>query len=199
MNLQNYKIILASQSPRRQQLLREAGFTNFIVKPMDVDETPPLSISVGIPMGKAEKLGEYLAEKKAEAARPLLGIEGDIILASDTTVVLNNKLYEKPLDKADAFRILRDLSGNMHRVITGVCLLSKTKKRVFSDVSKVYFDTLTDAEIEFYIDTYKPFDKAGAYGVQEWIGHCKIRKIEGSYSNIMGLPTYKVFKELMKF
>ena len=144
-------------------------------------------------------MGEYLAEKKAEAARPLLGIEGDIILASDTTVVLNNQLYEKPLDKADAFRILRDLSGNMHRVITGVCLLSKTKKRVFSDVSKVYFDTLTDAEIEFYIDKHKPFDKAGAYGVQEWIGHCKIRKIEGSYSNIMGLPTHKVFKELMKF
>jgi septum formation protein len=192
MNLEKYKIILASQSPRRQQLLREAGFTNFIVKPMDVDETPP-------PQYAAEKLGEYLAEKKAEAARSLLGVEGDVILASDTTVVLNGKLYEKPLDKADAIRILSELSGNMHRVITGVCLLSKNKKRVFSDVSKVYFDTLTAAEIEFYIDTYNPYDKAGAYGVQEWLGHCKIRKIEGSYENIMGLPTYKVFKELMKF
>ena len=192
MNLDKYKIILASQSPRRQQLLREAGFTNFVVKPMDVDETPP-------PQYPAEKLGAYLAEIKAEAARPLLGIEGDIILASDTTVVLNGKLYEKPLDVDDARRILRDLSGNVHQVITGVCLLSNKKKRVFSDVSKVYFDTLTDSEIDFYIAQYKPFDKAGAYGVQEWIGHCKIRKIVGSYENIMGLPTYKVFKELIKF
>jgi septum formation protein len=192
MNLEKYKIILASQSPRRQQLLREAGFISFVVKPMDVDETPP-------PQYPAEKLAAYLAEIKAEAARRFLGIEGDIILASDTTVVLNKKLYEKPLDVEDARRILRDLSGNMHEVITGVCLLSKKKKRVFSDISKVYFDTLSEAEIDFYIDTYKPFDKAGAYGVQEWIGHCKIRKIVGSYENIMGLPTYKVFKELMKF
>ncbi len=199
MNLEKYKIILASQSPRRQQLLREAGFTNFTVKPMDVDETPPPLHRSPFGQYKAEKLGEYLAEKKAEAARPLLGIDGDIILASDTTVVLNGKLYEKPLDKTDAFRILSELSGNMHRVITGVCLLSEKKKRVFSDISKVYFDTLSAAEIEFYIDTYKPYDKAGAYGVQEWLGHCKIRKIEGSYQNIMGLPTYKVFKELMKF
>jgi septum formation protein len=192
MDLEKYKIILASQSPRRQQLLREAGFTNFVVKPMDVDETPP-------PQYPAEKLAAYLAEIKAEAARPFLGIEGDIILASDTTVVLHKKLYEKPLDVEDARRILRNLSGNMHEVITGVCLLSKKKKRVFSDISKVYFDTLSEAEIDFYIDRYKPFDKAGAYGVQEWIGHCKIRKIVGSYENIMGLPTYKVFKELMKF
>jgi septum formation protein len=192
MNLEKYKIILASQSPRRKQLLREAGFTNFVVKPMDVDETPP-------PQYPAEKLAAYLAEIKAEAARPFLGIEGDIILASDTTVVLNKKLYEKPLDVEDARRILRDLSGNMHEVITGVCLLSKKKKRVFSDIAKVYFDTLSESEIDFYIEKYKPFDKAGAYGVQEWIGHCKIRKIVGSYENIMGLPTYKVFKELMKF
>jgi septum formation protein len=192
MDLEKYKIILASQSPRRQQLLREAGFTNFVVKPMDVDETPP-------PQYPAEKLAAYLAEIKAEAARPFLGIEGDIILASDTTVVLHKKLYEKPLDVEDARRILRNLSGNMHEVITGVCLLSKKKKRVFSDISKVYFDTLSETEIDFYIEKYKPFDKAGAYGVQEWIGHCKIRKIVGSYENIMGLPTYKVFKELMKF
>jgi septum formation protein len=192
MDLGKYKIILASQSPRRQQLLREAGFENFVVRPMDVDETPP-------PQYPAEKLAAYLAEIKAEAARPLLGIEGDIILASDTTVVLNKKLYEKPLDVEDARRILRDLSGNIHEVITGVCLLSKKRKRVFSDTSKVYFDPLSDAEIDFYIEKYKPFDKAGAYGVQEWIGHCKIRKIVGSYENIMGLPTHKVFKELMKF
>jgi septum formation protein len=114
-------------------------------------------------------------------------------------VVLNGNLYEKPLDFDDARRILRDLSGNMHKVITGVCLLSKNKKKVFSDIAKVYFDTLSDSEIDFYLNTYKPFDKAGAYGVQEWIGHCKIRKIVGSYSTIMGLPTYRVFNEILKF
>jgi septum formation protein len=192
MHLDRYRIILASQSPRRQQLLREAGFTNFVVKPMNVDETPP-------PQYPVEKLAIYLANIKAEAARPLLGVEGDIILASDTTVVLNGKLYEKPLDFDDARRILRNLSGNMHKVVTGVCLLSKNKKKVFSDTAKVYFDTLSESEIDFYLNTYKPFDKAGAYGVQEWIGHCKIRKIVGSYSTIMGLPTYRIFNEILKF
>ena len=192
MNLNDFKIILASQSPRRSQLLRESGFEHFVTRPMDVDETPP-------PQYPTEKLGEYLAEKKAEAARPLLGVDGNVILAADTTVVLKGKLYEKPLDFEDARRILRNLSGNMHEVITGVCLLSATRKKVFSDVSKVYFDALTDAEIDFYVEKCQPFDKAGAYGVQEWLGHCKIRKIAGSYSNIMGLPTRKVFLELMKF
>ena len=145
MNLNDFKIILASQSPRRSQLLRELGFEHFVTRPMDVDETPP-------PQYPTEKLGEYLAEKKAEAARPLLGVDGNIILAADTTVVLKGKLYEKPLDFEDARRILRDLSGNMHEVITGVCLLSATRKKVFSDVSKVYFDSLTDAEIDFYVE-----------------------------------------------
>jgi septum formation protein len=192
MNLNQFRIILASQSPRRQQLLKEAGFDNFIVQPMNIDETPP-------PQLPAKKLGVYLAEKKAEAARPLLSTPNDVILAADTTVVLNGQLYEKPLDKADAQRILRELSGCMHEVITGVCLLSLSKKTVLSDVSKVYFDTLSDSDIDFYIDKYQPFDKAGAYGVQEWIGHCKIKKIVGSYENIMGLPTYRVFKALMQF
>jgi septum formation protein len=192
MNLNKYRIILASQSPRRSQLLREAGFENFIVKPMNVDETPP-------PQLEAEKLGIYLSEIKAEAARPLLESTNDVILAADTTVVLNGKLYEKPVDIADARRILRELSGNMHKVITGVCLISCKKKKVLSDVSKVFFDELSNKEIDFYIEKYQPFDKAGAYGVQEWIGHCKIKKIIGSYENIMGLPTYRVFKELIKF
>ncbi|NJN33380.1 MAG: septum formation protein Maf [Saprospiraceae bacterium] len=192
MDLNRYKIILASQSPRRQQLLREAGFENFVVRPMNVDETPP-------PQYPTEKLGEFLAEKKAEAARSLLGVDGDLILASDTTVVLNGKLYEKPFDEADAQRILRELSGEMHQVITGVCLLSAHKKVIFSDISNVYFDDLTAFEIDFYIKKYQPFDKAGAYGVQEWLGHCKIKRIEGSYENIMGLPTFKIYQALMGF
>ena len=194
MNLQNFKIILASQSPRRSQLLRESGFTDITIRPMDVDETPP-------PQYPVEKIAKYLAEKKAEAARPLLAeaAEDSIIIASDTTVVLNGKLYEKPLDVTDAQRILRDLSGKMHRVITGVCLLSRKQKRVFSETAKVFFDELTDDEIDFYIENYKPFDKAGAYAVQDWIGHCKIRRIEGTFECIMGLPTRRIFKELMTF
>ncbi len=191
MNLNHYKILLASQSPRRSQLLRESGFTNITVRPTDVDESIP-------PQYKTERVAAYLAEKKAEFARQWLEND-EIIIAADTTVVLKDTIYNKPENVADAQRILRDLSGNMHRVITGVCMISKKRKRVFSDVAKVYFDTLTDADIDFYIEHYQPFDKAGSYAVQDWIGHCKIRRIEGSYENIMGLPTHKVFKELMKF
>ena len=189
MNL-NHKILLASQSPRRSQLLRESGFTNVTVRPTDVDESIP-------PQYKVEKVAAFLAEKKAEFARQWL-VDDTIIIAADTTVVLDDTIYNKPEDVADAQRILRDLSGKMHRVITGVCMVSKKQKRVFSDVAKVYFDDLSDAEIDFYIQHYQPFDKAGAYAVQDWIGHCKIRRIEGSFENIMGLPTNKIFKALQK-
>lgn len=191
MNLNQYKIILASQSPRRSQLLIESGFTNIVVRPTDVDEIIP-------PQYPTLKVAAYLAELKAEFARQW--IENDeIIIAADTTVVLNDTIYNKPEDVKDARRILRDLSGKMHRVVTGVCMISKKKKHVFSDIAKVYFDTLSDADIDFYIENYKPFDKAGSYAVQDWIGHCKIRRIEGSYENIMGLPTNKIFKALKKF
>ncbi len=185
------KIILASQSPRRSQLMRESGFTNITVRPTDTDETIP-------PQYKTEKVAEYLAEKKALVAKEWIE-KDEIVLASDTIVVLNHVIYNKPENVEDARRILKDLSGKMHRVITGVCLLSKTKKKVFSETAKVYFDDMTDEEIDFYIDAYKPFDKAGAYAIQEWIGHCKIRKIEGTFSTIMGLPTHRVFKELSEF
>jgi septum formation protein len=192
MNLDNYKILLASQSPRRSQLLRESGFSNFTVRPTDSDEILP-------PQYPVEKAAAFLADMKAEAARAWLTDDKEIILAADTTVVLNNTIYNKPVDFADAQHILRQLSGNVHKVITGVCLLSKKKKRVFSDVAKVHFDDLSEADIEFYITHYKPFDKAGAYAVQDWIGHCKIKRIEGSYENIMGLPTHKVYRELRKY
>jgi septum formation protein len=196
-NILNRKIILASQSPRRSQLLRESGFTNLIIRPTDTDETIPPQYKKPNGGFEAVKVVKYLAEKKATAAKAW--IENDeIVLASDTIVVLNDMIYNKPENVEDARRILRDLSGKMHKVITGVCLISKTKKKVFFDTAKVYFDTMSEEEIEFYIHTYQPFDKAGAYAIQEWIGHCKIKKIEGSYSTIMGLPTYKVFKEISK-
>ena len=191
MNILNRKIILASQSPRRSQLLKESGFNNIVVKPTDADETIP-------PNYPTSKVAEYLAEKKANVAREWI-TDDEIVLASDTIVVLGDAIFNKPENVDDARRILRQLAGKMHKVITGVCLMSKTKKKVFSDVAKVYFDDMTDDEIDFYIHHYQPFDKAGAYAIQEWIGHCKIKKIEGSYSTIMGLPTFKVFKELSRF
>lgn len=191
MDILKRKIIVASQSPRRSQLMLESGFTNFIVRPTDTDETPP-------PQYPTEKIAQFLAEKKALAALSWIE-EDEIILAADTIVVLDDEIFNKPKDASDAQRILRALSGKMHKVITGVCLLSKTKKKVFSDTAKVYFDDMSHDEIDFYIQNYQPFDKAGAYAIQEWIGHCKIKKIEGSYSTIMGLPTFKVFHELSKF
>jgi septum formation protein len=191
MKILQHPILLASQSPRRLQLMRELGFTNLTVRPTDSDETIP----EGMPV---QQVAAYLAEKKAAAGKNWLKNE-EILLAADTIVVLNGVIFGKPTDFDDAKRIIQALSNQMHQVITGVCLLSKNKKIVFSDTANVYFDTLTNAEIEFYIHACKPFDKAGAYGIQEWIGHAKIKRIEGSYSTIMGLPTHLVFKHLSLF
>ncbi|MFK8008915.1 MAG: Maf family nucleotide pyrophosphatase [Saprospiraceae bacterium] len=186
----NRKIILASKSPRRSQLLREAGF-QFEIQTRDIEETYPNTLP-------AEDVAEFLAEKKAEGVKDFIK-SNEIILTSDTTVVMGNTIFGKPKDAHDAFDILKTLSGKSHKVITGVCLLSKDKKRIFKGVSKVTFDQLTDQEIRYYIKEYKPFDKAGAYAIQEWIGLCKIKKVKGTYSNIVGLPMRKVYKELMKF
>jgi nucleoside triphosphate pyrophosphatase len=183
------KIILASKSPRRSQLLKQAGF-DFEIKTTEVVEDYPADLA-------PQKVAEYLACKKARASFHFIKNK-EIILAADSIVILDNIIYEKPKDYEDAVRILRALSGKVHQVVTGVCLLSKTKEKSFSGLSKVYFDELTDEEIEYYIKKYQPFDKAGAYGVQEWIGLCKIRKIEGTYANIMGLPVDLVYKEMKK-
>ncbi len=181
---------MASKSPRRSQLLKEAGL-DFVVKTKDTEESYPADLEV-------DKVAEYIAKKKAYAAREF--IEDDtILLAADCIVTLGNKIYGKPKDAEDAFRILSELSGKTHKVITGVCLLSNTKEKVFSSVSKVEFELLKEEEIRYYIDKFQPFDKAGAYAIQEWIGLCKIKKIEGLYSNIMGLPMAKVYKELEDF
>jgi septum formation protein len=191
MKLLQHPILLASQSPRRLQLMRELGFTNLTVRPTDSDETIP----EGMPV---QEVAAFLAEKKAAAGKNWLK-DDEILLAADTIVVLEGVIFGKPTDYDDAKRIIQALSNQMHQVITGVCLLSKTKKVVFSDTANVYFDKLTNTEIDFYINACKPYDKAGAYGIQEWIGHAKIKKIEGSYSTIMGLPTHLVFKHLCLF
>ncbi|MCH2083004.1 MAG: Maf family protein [Saprospiraceae bacterium] len=184
------KIILASKSPRRSQLLSQAGF-QFEIKTKEVQEDFPETMPV-------EDVAEYLAIKKARASKEVIK-EGEILLAADSVVILNNVIYGKPKDRADAQQILKALSGQQHQVITGVCLLSQNKQVSFSGISKVYFKELTTEEIDFYIDTYQPYDKAGAYAIQEWIGLCKIRKIEGTYANIMGLPVDLVFEHLAEF
>ncbi len=185
-----YKIILASQSPRRKQLLEQAGF-DIIVKPVGIEETYPAEMP-------AKEVAAFLANKKAEAARALLQ-KGVIVLAADSIVVLDEVIYEKPADKEDAKRILRNLSGNIHQVYTGVCLLSEDHKEVFTGLSDVSMDTFTEEEMDYYIDTCQPFDKAGAYGIQEWAGLCKVSKIEGTYANVMGLPINLVYQHLEKF
>lgn len=191
MEILNKKIILASKSPRRKQLLEQAGF-NIEIKTKEVEENYP-------PDMPAHEVAPFLAEKKAMACSDFLIDKKDILLAADSIVILNNKIYGKPKDRADAIQILKELSGSVHQVITGVCLLSQHKKRIFSSISDVHMQPLSDNEIHYYIDKFQPYDKAGSYAIQEWIGLCKISKIEGTYSNIMGLPMEMVYRELEGF
>lgn len=181
------KFVLASKSPRRQSLIQEMGFP-FEVRIKEVEEIYP-------PHLKSEEVPVFLAELKS---KPLVDslIVNEILITSDTVVVNDNKILGKPKDKAEAFEMLQSLSGKSHKVITGVCLRSIDKTISFAETTTVYFSDLTDSEINYYIDNYKPFDKAGAYGIQEWIGAIAISKIEGCYYNVMGLPVHKVYRAL---
>lgn len=190
INFDHYEIILASQSPRRQQLLKDMGF-KFKVIVTDVDEIYPQEMPVS-------EIPVYLAEIKANAIANEIK-ENTLIIAADTIVTIGNKVLGKPRDEADAFVILQQISGRMHKVITGVCLKTSLKQKSFFAESNVYFRHLSDEELNYYITNYKPFDKAGAYGVQEWIGYVGIERIEGSYFNVMGLPTQMLYKELINF
>lgn len=179
-------LVLASSSPRRQYLMKEAGF-NFTVEKPDVEEDFPAEMPV-------DQVARYLASKKAEFFRPQ--IHNEIIVTADTVVILNNKIMNKPLDRNEAIAMLSELSGKTHLVMTGVCILSKEKEESFDDTTEVTFQRLTQQEIEYYVDHYKPYDKAGAYGAQDWIGMVAIQKITGSYFNVMGLPIHKVYQHL---
>lgn len=184
------KIILASKSPRRSQLLEQAGIP-FEIRTMDVEEIYPDTLAV-------EEVAPFLAKLKAEAMIETLQAD-EVILTADSVVIHEGIIYGKPKDFAEAKYVLQKLSGSMHTVITGVCMVSLEKEEVFSGVSKVYFDELTEEEIEFYIRTYEPYDKAGSYAIQEWVGLCKINKIEGTFPNIMGLPVDLVYKHWQGF
>lgn len=183
-------LILASQSPRRSQLLREAGF-EFAVQAADIDESFPADMPV-------EEVAPWLAGRKARAVAHLIR-DREVVLAADSVVILDGVIYNKPADYDEAFRMIRLLSGRQHTVITGICLLAAEQERTLAGVTKVWFAELDDAEIDYYIRNWKPFDKAGAYGAQDWIGHCKITRIEGTFQNIMGLPVDLVYRALAEF
>ena len=191
MKITNYKVLLASNSPRREELLRGIDI-DFEVKVLpDIDESYPDNIP-------SEEIAEFVAIKKAKPYAASLH-EDELLLTADTIVLLEDTVLGKPANKQEAKQMLRQLSGKTHRVITGVCLTSTKKQTSFSATSDVEFGKLTDQEIEYYVEHYSPMDKAGAYGVQEWIGYVAVKHINGSYYNIMGLPIQRVYRELIKF
>ncbi len=186
--LKHKNIILASASPRRQELFKELGL-DFSIQVKAVEEIYPSGL-------KAAEITNYLAELKAAAFTDLA--ENDIVITSDTIVWHNNKAIQKPKDKQHAIEMLQELSGTGHQVITSICIKTQTSQKVFYDETMVYFKPLLMEEITYYVEKYHPFDKAGAYGIQEWIGFIGVTKIEGSYFNVMGLPVHKLYEELMK-
>ena len=189
--LKNHRILLASKSPRRRELLKGCGLEFEIAEGRDAEE----SFSADMPLGE---VAEYLSKVKSEAYVDTLRA-GDILITADTVVIASGEILGKPRDREDAVRMLRLLSGSSHEVVTGVTLRTLDKERSFSCRSVVRFREMTDVEIEYYIDTYRPYDKAGAYGIQEWIGYVAISGIEGSFYNVMGLPVQMLWVELEKF
>ncbi len=179
-------LILASNSPRRKQLLHDAGFA-FTVEVLPTDESYPAELP-------AEEIAGYISREKAEQFRN--NRPGSLVLTADTVVIADHHILGKPTDHADAFRMIQMLSGRSHKVVTAVSLLSDAEIQTAADIAEVYFRKLEDWEINHYIEQYKPFDKAGSYGIQEWIGMIGIEKIEGSFYTIMGLPVQVVYQLL---
>ena len=188
-SIKNYKLILASASPRRQQLMKDAGFT-FEVRLKNVEEKYPQELHW-------ENVPEYLSKVKASAFREELKAD-EVLITADTVVCIHDRILGKPADRKEAISMLRKLSGNRHLVVTGVSVTTRTEQLSFSSRTDVFFKHLSNEEIIFYVDTYKPFDKAGAYGIQEWIGYIGIERIEGSFYNVMGLPIQKLYETLRK-
>jgi septum formation protein len=188
--LHNYHLILASGSPRRQQFFKELGL-DFEIRLKEIEEVYP-------PHLQASEITDYLAELKASAFTSELNAN-DILVTSDTIVWHQNECLGKPKDYQDAFQMLQKLSGDTHQVITSVCLKSGAKSETFHAITYVTFKPLTDSEIRYYLDHYHPFDKAGSYAIQEWIGYIGITKIEGSYTNVVGMPMQLVYNKLLNF
>ena len=189
-NLEKYKVILASGSPRRRELMAGLG-VNYEVRILpDVDESYPDTL-------QGEEIPLYIAKEKADAYIPMMQPD-KLIITADTIVWLDGKVLGKPRDREDALQMLRTMSGRTHKVFTGVCITTTDWQRSFTAQTEVRFATLSEDEIIYYVDNFKPMDKAGAYGVQEWIGFIGVENISGSYYNIMGLPVQKLYRELLK-
>lgn len=187
-NLKQYKIVLCSNSPRRKELLKDLGL-NFQTRIIDgIDESYDKSLP-------GEDIAKMISEKKAESYKATMSSD-ELIITADTIVYVDGEVLGKPQNKIDAARMLKMISGKCHDVITGVCLLTSNKRISFSVKTKVSFAQITDDEISFYIENYKPYDKAGAYGIQEWIGYIGVDSIQGSYFNVMGLPVQRLYSEL---
>ncbi len=184
------RLILSSNSPRRRQLLAGLGLPFEVRVLPDIDESYPDDLAV-------DDIPVFIAREKAQAYLPLIQPD-ELVITADTVVVLDNRILGKPADAQEAAEMLRDLSGRTHRVITGVCITGKDVQRAFAVVSNVTFKQLEEKEITYYVEHYKPFDKAGAYGIQEWIGYIGVTGLEGSYFNVMGLPVQRIYEELKK-
>ena len=188
--LKNHTIILASGSPRRQQFFKDLGI-DFEIRLKEVEEIYP-------PHLQAEEITDYLAELKANAFEGEINPD-ELLVTSDTIVWHHNQCLGKPKDREEAFRMLQSLSDATHEVITSVCFKTNTKTETFHEITKVTFQELSEEAILYYLDHYKPFDKAGSYAIQEWIGYIGISKIEGSYTNVVGMPVHLVYQKLMNF
>ena len=188
-NLKKYRIVLASGSPRRKELLGEQGLDFVVDVKKGIDESYPADMP-------AEQISEYISREKAAAYRVAAD---ELLITADTTVVLGGEALGKPRDKADAKAMLRRLSGKTHLVVTGVAITTTVKQKTFSAVTEVEFASLDDDEIDYYVENFSPLDKAGAYGIQEWIGCAGVKRISGSFSNVMGLPGQRRYAELKEF
>jgi septum formation protein len=181
--LEQYDVVLASKSPRRQQLLRDLGIEFRVELIEGIQESYPDTMP-------ADEVAQFLAVQKA---KPYILKNNELLITADTIVVLDGKVLGKPADAAEAHRMLRALSGKGHHVITGVCVTTPTSQQSFADVTEVEFAELTDEEIDYYIEHYRPMDKAGAYGIQEWIGYMGVKRINGCFYNVMGLPVPRLY------
>lgn len=191
MKIENYHIILASNSPRRRELLSGLDLHYEVKVLPDIEESYPQNLPT-------EEIPLYIAAEKAAAYKSLMK-DNDLIITADTVVVLGSEVLGKPSDHDEARRMLRKLSGQTHQVITGVCLMTCNKERSFGVTTDVTFKELTDEEINYYVEKYQPLDKAGAYGIQEWIGYIGVTGLNGSYFNVMGLPVQRIYNELQNF
>jgi septum formation protein len=189
--IDNLKFILASKSPRRKQILEWAAIPFQIITEETAEEYPESMPKRNVPKYLATLKGSVIHNK-------VKNTESSVVIAADTIVLFNEKIFGKPVNREDAVRILSELSGNMHEVITGVSIHWQNNHFSFSETTRVWFSPITQSEIEFYVDNYKPYDKAGSYAIQEWIGVTTIQKVEGCFFNVMGLPMNRLYHELKK-